>query len=183
MSDLIGLGDTVPFEIRLAETIEWCQNRASADDPQKSLRSNALQPPLLYNWSRRETVLQIVRGRGSYLSSQAILSVTSNKQLQGGKLLAYFPDADLNDGAAEVASNGFFNGYNEPAWDTWVSLFYDPTNAQGTCYSTMLVSWVPPVLLEFAEFGIAVNPEACIAWLSDVDNEISRTLKKAEILN
>jgi hypothetical protein len=41
--------------------------------------------------------------------------------LAGGRLLAFALDHTLSDGAAYVATNGFFDGDNIPAWDTWIT--------------------------------------------------------------
>ena len=77
--------------------------------------------------------------------------------LADGRLLLYSPDENLFDGAAMVASNGFFDVDNIPPWDTWV------------CFvGRYLVSWVPPQLLELANSGIEVNPEGCILWAPEV---------------
>lgn len=71
----------------------------------------------------------------------------------GGRLLLYAPSENLACGAAEASSNGFFDLNNVPPWDIWVDF------SEGT-----LVSWVPPALLDVAQMGIYVNPEACIRW-------------------
>jgi hypothetical protein len=71
----------------------------------------------------------------------------------GGRLLLYTPSENLACGAAEASSNGFFDVNNIPPWDIWVDF------SEGT-----LVSWVPPALLDVAQMGIYVNPEACIRW-------------------
>lgn len=43
--------------------------------------------------------------------------------LEGGRLLADFPDADLTDGAAFVQSHGCFDQHDGPPWGTWVGYF------------------------------------------------------------
>jgi hypothetical protein len=83
--------------------------------------------------------------------------------LGGGRLLVYYPDEELADGAAEEASGGFFDVENVPAWDTWVGLYQDE---RGEDY---LVSWVPPSFREIVGEGIRVNPEECIHWISETD--------------
>jgi hypothetical protein len=55
--------------------------------------------------------------------------------------------------AATVASGGFFDVDNVPAWETW--LYFDGKS---------LLSWVPPRLISKVQFGIDVNPEGCIKW-------------------
>jgi hypothetical protein len=88
--------------------------------------------------------------------------------LNGGRLLCYFPDADLCDGAAEQESNGFFDVYNTPPWDTWVGYFQDGLDPKGS-YDNYLLAYVPEQLVSLAAGGILVNPEECIMWLEDAD--------------
>lgn len=86
--------------------------------------------------------------------------------LTGGRLLVYFPDANLADGAAEVESRGFFDVDNAPPWDTWIALADEGPDAD-ISWRQYVVAWVPPSLLPCAADGIAVNPEECIAWLDE----------------
>src|SRR5262249_9402333 len=53
-------------------------------------------------------------------------------------LLAYFPDENLSDGAAAVASDGYFDYDNIPPWDTWVVY---------VAADHLLLSWVPDALV------------------------------------
>src|SRR5438309_1197489 len=122
MSSIVGLGDDVPFEMRLAETIVWCQSRVRLDDPRGSLRSAELQPKLLSD-TMSWTVHSVVLSRSSNVRDQKVKPITSSEQLAGGKLLICFPDEEVWDGASESASRGFFDRNDAPAWDTWVALF------------------------------------------------------------
>ena len=94
--------------------------------------------------------------------------VTSCPDLLGGRLLVYFPDADLCDGAAQAESDGFFDVYNVPPWDAWVGYFEDSLD-RSRSYDSYLIAYVPEKILTLATDGILVNPEACIMWLSDSD--------------
>jgi hypothetical protein len=91
--------------------------------------------------------------------------VAPARSLDIGRLLVYFPHADLCDGAAEVESRGFFDVHNCPPWDTWVATFEDAGADHDASYGVYLVAWVPSELMALADAGIAVNPEECIAWL------------------
>jgi hypothetical protein len=71
-----------------------------------------------------------------------------------GRLLLYWPDENLADGAAEYASLGFFDTDNTPPWDTWVAFS-----------NRVLLSWVPADMIALVQKGIDSNPEGCIAWL------------------
>jgi hypothetical protein len=161
MARSVFMFDSVPFERRLAEAIEWCAERARAEDPKHSLRSEALRPSVLER--DRSSAVQSVSGyRGN--QARVLPTIRSHADLLGGRLLIYFPDADLADGAADVQSNGFFDVHNVPPWDTWIALADDGCEAD-VSFRQYIVAWVPPSLVRFAAAGIEVNPEECIAWL------------------
>jgi len=73
-----------------------------------------------------------------------------------GRFVAYAPEDNLSDGAAEVLSLGLFDVDNVPPWDTWIALV-----------DRYVLAWVPPLLFGFARRGIEVNPEECIKWADD----------------
>ncbi len=91
--------------------------------------------------------------------------------LEGGRLLIYFPDLDLADGAAEAESRGYFDVNNAPPWDTWIAMVMDAGGDEKYPY---LVSWVPREFLSAVQKGIDVNPEQCIRWIEDADVELRR---------
>jgi hypothetical protein len=78
--------------------------------------------------------------------------------------LAYFPDAELSDGAAEAESSGFFDVFNEPPWDCWVAWAEAP-GVREDSYRAFLVAWIPEQLASIVGRAIDVNPEQCIQWL------------------
>lgn len=180
MNELIAIGDTVPFALRLAETIVWCEAHVDAADPKDSLRNETLQPHWLFG-NRSYIVNQVVLMRSSSLLQQKISPVRSASDLKGGRLMVYFPDADLADGAAGYASRGFFDVHNLPAWDTWVGLFHNPGPFDSS-YSAYLVAYVPQALLSVVDDGIEVNPEACIMWLADSNTFLRDQLRDNNIL-
>ncbi|MCX4239068.1 hypothetical protein OEB96_00465 [Paraliomyxa miuraensis] len=75
----------------------------------------------------------------------------------------YFPDADLADGAAEAASEGFFDTHNAPPPATWIGYFED--GGDDPSYSAYVLAWVPTDAVVIADAGVAVNPEECIQWV------------------
>ena len=158
-----GFGDNVSFELRLAETEAWCEPRARASDHAASLRSDSLRPRVL-EVDRSRIVRSVADARAQSLLVQNARGDPIASGLAGGRLLAYFPDAELSDGAAEVETRGFFDINNAPPWDTWVALFRD----EGRDLSTRdcVVSWVPERLVLLVDRGIFVNPEQCIRWLA-----------------
>jgi hypothetical protein len=97
--------------------------------------------------------------------------------LADGRLLVYFPNADLCDGAAEAVSNGFFDVYNTPPSGTWVAFVSEP-EVKDISYSEYLIAWIPPALIELAAAGIMVNPEECIKWLDESAVSFTQLLRQ-----
>ena len=147
---------------RIAETASWCHPRADASRPADCLRDPDLQPRRL-----EEDYFAAVGTVASRRSSRLGRAFPATDPSRG-RLLVYFPDADLCDGAAEVESGGFFDVYNTPPWDTWIAFFQDAKQPQDA-YVRYLIAWVPPQLEELVGRGIEVNPEQCIAWLEDTN--------------
>lgn len=175
VDDLFQRGENMSFEICLAETIAWCQPRASQEDIRNPLRSSDLQPDL-FNNNRVYMVRQIVQHRTTLTQHVELPSITKHPLLAGGKLLVYFPDEQLCEGASELASKGFFDVYDAPPWDTWVGVYHDTRGLH-------LVAWVPPELIGLAEEGIYVNSTNCIDWLSNVNVELSRKLRERGLID
>jgi hypothetical protein len=177
------------FELALAQAIAWCAPRADVDDPAGSLRSSQLRPPMLLD--RRLGVWILVDVRNSYSDTETNVAqpVQSAEDLQGGRLLVYFPDEDLSDGVAEAESGGFFDGYNAPPWDTWVALLGDDYGGPKIALlgddldsRPHLVSWVPPSFLGLAAAGIRANAEECVRWLEDTDVPLVALLRERGVI-
>lgn len=175
---LIGLGDELPFELRLAEAIAWCEARLAIHDIKNGFRSQELQPRVLET-SRVATVQGLVSYRATILRRK-VHPIATMRVLAEGQLLVYWPDLELACGAAEFATQGFFDVHNVPPWDTWVALFHDGDRGVGSDY---LVSWVPTSFVEVAARGIDVNPEGCIAWLSDSATHAAEVLRAKELID
>ena len=190
--------DMDTFRWRLAETIAWCTRYPDhiqdkfpdLRSPRDSLRTPRLRPPSFYYpetvYRQRAIVDQLCDRRADDLSSGYSNRYPKEPatNLAGGRLLLYYPDENLFDGAAESESDGFFNVENEPPWDIWLCLLEDIWYTEKAKHysSPCLLSWAPPQFLELANIGIAVNPEDCIVWLSNYDTPLTRQLKEVGLL-
>jgi hypothetical protein len=199
------------FKRRLVETIAWCTPRAAASIASLSLRSRDLQPSSLREaeghlrcawktspeWSAAVDALaakraQLLRRDGQYpdVNSDALVR---------GRLVLYYPDVSLADGAAWQESQGYFDIDNVPPWDSWVCFIYDelrqrslddrlrPEARHGpldheASYASYLVSWVPPEYVARVDLALYVNPEQCIGWVDDVDTAFTRQLREVGML-
>lgn len=150
-----------PFWASLAQTIAWCLPKVDVASPALCLRS-ASSRPRTFTTSHLNTAAEALRQR--YGSPPPVVT----HDLCGGRLLVYWPDLDLADGAAEAESRGFFDVNNTPPWDTWVAFVQYPDHPD----HSYLVAWVPPQFIQLADAGIQVIPEECVKWLADADVHI-----------
>lgn len=166
------------FNERLAQTIFWCAPRADVSNPRNCLRTPELHPRI-FEESRSSAVDTVADERERY-SGVEIRQAKVPRNLAGGRLLAYFPNMNLSDGAAEDETLGFLNVDNIPAWDTWIAYFEE--YADRDYYGFYLVAWIPPQFVEFVSDGIHVNPEECILWLSDAKVSFAQKLRHEGLL-
>lgn len=171
------LGDDFQaFLIHLSGTIQLCTSRLPTSTPGITLRTPLLSPDPFA--SNGKAIVRSVMSRRRYYFSE--LNKTPATSLAKGRLLVYWPNGNLADGASANETNGFFDVDNIPPWDTWVAYFYE--SGQSNYQSNYLVSWIPEVFIELASSGIEVNPEQCISWLDEVkDSPILRLLQEAAI--
>lgn len=191
------MSDLEIFRTTLAETIAWCGERLSLADPSASLRSIELRPRASKVFESRESAIQhVARERSWLLHDRRPFPAFTNGAV--GKLLVYEPDMNLADGAAQVASAGFFDVDNIPPWDTWLghlrraAATHRPAGEQAGdteelwCpaeRSFLLISWVPTQFLELAGKGIWANPEQCINWAVDVEHDFFQELRQADLMS
>ena len=147
---------------RVREVAAWCAARLSSDKTPDALRPGHREPPQLTD-NRWSVVDDLARRRGS---APAVSTVDS----AAGRLLVYFPDGTLSDGAAAVASDEFFDDDNAPPWGTWIGYFAEAPGDPN--YSTYVLAWIPAAFVAAADAGIDANPELCIAWLDDAQIEL-----------
>ena len=168
--DVEGNGDS--FFQCLAEAISWGRSRVDVALPESCLRGAPFDS---------RTTKRIDSGFVSAVVDwrrKQVGTVTADSALHGGRLLAYFPDANLCDGAAEVLSQGFFDVDNCPPWETWIALLNDGADDDGRGYGRYLVAWVPPQLLALATAGIDANPEECVVWLDSTRLPLAQRLAR-----
>lgn len=182
---------------RLVEAVAWCAPRASALDPAGCLRTEALRPPASMQpatlwspeWSTRDQpepseeeragmVDALAAERGRLLRDRGEAPADIRHGLAGGRLLL---SAGLTEGVWDAApkqhSGGFFDADDLPPWDTWLlyAALEEHIGPRGKRVRTWyVVSWVPPVLLDLAEAGMAVNPVECIRWAEGDELAIER---------
>ena len=122
------------------------------------LRSLSLQPSIdirgIYEESQQElAVREVVTGRSELLALELHREALTPPTQVEGSILIYIPNDTLFDGASEVASEGFFDDYDAPPWDSWFHY-----------QQRKLFAWIPSVLIPLAQAGIDANCVQCIEW-------------------
>ena len=178
--------DIEAFANVLSQAIHWCASQVSIADPKQTLRSLPISKAesLIHmpHEQRLELVNELILKRKTSLLNSEVPLRPLASDLGGGKLMYFYPDGSLFDGAAEAASGGFFDCDNVPAWDTWVYYGSDSSGERENCDINLLVSWIPRELCRNVNDGIAVNPESCIDWAVNADRALTRSLKAHGLL-
>jgi hypothetical protein len=176
------------FFTSLAETIAWCSRSDVGSDPKSSLR--LIEPNDFCLDSRTSRVYGIRVRRSRRLARAGITKLQPAKDLQGGRLILFEPDATASDGAAESISQGYFDVHNVPPFDTWVWYVDEQFNAQEIYEQSVrrsqaslqpseyLIAWVPSRFLEIVNAGIDVIPEECVSWFDRCDLPFARKLRE-----
>jgi hypothetical protein len=137
---------------RLLQTMAWCALRINPSAPKTSLRSNALRPATEYDddgvtISTEPAIIDEV------VATRERLAEGMPDILVGGRLLLCRYEENNHNWAAAEASEWFFDGHDNPPWDTWV----------GRC-ADALVSWVPPEFARVAQQGIDTECVGMLEW-------------------
>lgn len=150
----------------VAETFAWCEGKHT-----HQLRTPGFAPPDAattrpgadwFLWGndgrRRELLDHLELARRNALPKGHVLQPA----IPPGRFLVYWPDEQSSDGSSQLASDGFFDIFDAPPWDTWIH--YEPAHH-------FLVSWVPLSLVQHASIGMTRNTVDCHSWLDDLARE------------
>jgi hypothetical protein len=172
------------FVERLSETVGWC---TGSDAQFTAFRSPQLDPHFLtedegcpFDYDTWQLMVKHV-----VATRKQLLPDTQRDNLDrlaGSRLIAFDPLDTLSDGAAQVASEGFFDVDNVPPWDTWLC-FVDERAGELKMHhwqpwDSYLLSWVPAHLVETIDHAIDVIPEQCVLWATDLETPFIRQLKR-----
>ena len=150
-TELVHPKPTHDFIRSLNDAIAWCSMFAAVDDPKNSLRR--LNIELHPMQSQYGQLISVQYERSWQLRNQGIPE-SLGRDLQQGRLLAYWPDSNVADGASKAETEGFFDDADCPPQDTW--MWFE---------EGLLICWIPSLFHKLVEDGIAVNPVEDIIWL------------------
>lgn len=144
------------FTRRLQEAISWCSPRVDVTRPRWSLRSKELCPPTTFDtpgdptfWNRPALIEHVLARRAE------LYGASSETGILGGRLLSCEYERTNHNYGADSYSRGYFDGFDNPPWDTWV------LSVDG-----FLISWVPEEFLSLASEGMAVECIGMLRWVT-----------------
>lgn len=114
--------------------------------------------------------------RKAVISNAAAVDSTPAK----GRILYFEPSLSLFDGAAMVASGGFFDVETFPPSDTWIAYVGEEPNPR--FLSGYILSWVPESLVELIDGALKVDPLESIRWAQTVNKPFLNELREADLL-
>jgi hypothetical protein len=177
------------LRITLAETILWCTEHISPNDPALSLRSPILRPPGLrisdsISIGLPEIVNAVARQRATFITNQDRNQMTPARDLAGGRLLFCTSATEsIPDGHVSAASQGFYDEDDLPPWDTWLYYIEPEKESIGKGYQPeYLVSWVPSTWIDLAMIGVKEHFLDCMRWAEQTDIAFTRELREAGLL-
>ena len=152
--------DVNAFRSHLAATITWCRPRFAMDRRKESLRSDDLRPSIIITASNELTpvhraVASVIDRRASILGPIDVETVKVD-----GRLFGFYVRDTFFDGVSEIETDGFIDDTNTPPWDSWVCMVDE-----------VLISWIPPAVVDDVQMAIVSNAEECITWLSDIADD------------
>jgi hypothetical protein len=157
------VSEATAFRARLAETMAWCARRIDVSAPKVSLRSDDLRPHADYDddgitiWIEPEMIDRLVEAR-------ARIAMRRGVTVPDGRLLLCYYEENNHNWASAEASQWFFDGHDNPPWDTWV----------GRC-DNALVAWVPAPFLHLAQAGIETECMGMLDWADSASRMEWRT--------
>lgn len=158
-------------ERAIAETIAWCNRRLDQTDLQWCFRSPELCPipdllasddkdPALLN--EPEFIRSVIDRRSRLLREWSTLPYPLEST--GRLLIVFYEETNFNDATA-FFSKGYFDGNDNPPWDTWA-------HQEGDA----LVAWVPNELVPLVQGSIDEEVVGMLIWADSPESDWERTL-------
>lgn len=134
-----------------------------------------------------EAVHRVLQTRAEYLRADGWrledCRPSDTATADAGRLLLLLTRVNLMDGAAALATGGFFGDYNFAPCDLWVSHMRVSVRLGGFREEQdqlVLVNWIPRELVRVAQIGVDANPERCLVWADECAPDLARSSRRLE---
>lgn len=164
------------FRRGLTGAMSWLERRSQESTIQLTYRSPELAPhrDIVEDLPLSEierTVRNVVDRRHKLLTAGGKTIKDWDSVLGHGRLIAFYPQQTLFDGAAALETDGLIDANNVPPWDLWACFVDD-----------FLVSFIPDALVASFNCAVIVNPEQSLLWLTDVSHPFVNILEENQLL-
>ena len=167
----------------IAETVMWFRQKPFEDWKKAEFRTPSLldeyvygTPPSMRNYDydrTRSIVAELVTRRCGLLSERA----KRWTDLRQGRLLRHNFQETTNTDIPRLATDGFFDSWDVPAWDFWVAFVVDdPDPCDAAQMNNYLITWVPDELHDMVNQTIEASFEENLLWLDETSTEFSKGL-------
>ncbi len=142
-------------------------------------------PPSLSEYSPSRAgpvVAEVLSQRASALVRMNI-SIGNFYDLRGGRLLRHNFGETTCTQTAQSITNGLFDEYDVPGWDTWAAFVHDTESADGALEPIeYLLCWIPPKLHDLVDQAINASMEENIIWLNNTNSSLTESLSGSVLL-
>jgi hypothetical protein len=112
-------------------------------------------------WNESDLIEALVQRRASLVSEKP----RADPERKYGRLLWCRYEYTNENYGSDHFSQGFFDGNDNPPWDTWIDQVGDA-----------LISWVPPPFVDRASEGISVECCDMLNWVVNRELDVPRWL-------
>jgi len=115
-----------------------------------------------------QLIEKVLRERNVKLEDVNISNIANHPEIKNSRLLVCNSAASDASEASEIETNGFFNSWDIPPWDTWIAVFPDLDRESRLPWEGYLISLVPSSLISLVQAGIDVNPCEVLYWANPI---------------
>lgn len=153
----------------IVETATWI-DKVNPRFEDNFFRSEELRPTgIVLDWTpgfQPQHFESVLRKRRQQLQQRGVALLQENELLDKGRLILTNPVDSIYDGYPGLESQGYFDYYELPPWDTWVCLTNEVPGL--IPQADYVVAWVPNAQQEGVHYGRAVCMMDNISWLHEL---------------
>lgn len=175
------------FLAAVASARAWAAYQAPSAWRERNYRTSELQPPYDYNAIfspgefRRsiaiatEFIASVIANRADLVLASSRVTSLEPSDVASGRLLRHNLGETTCTAVPKILTDGFFDSYDIPAWDTWIAFVHDIEFGSNSSVD-YLVSWIPPQLVEQVDEAVRTSFEENLLWLDKTNTQFTQSL-------
>jgi hypothetical protein len=163
----------------------WVSHQPIADWRSQAFRSAQLLPQGNYEATFAPQFVRpsvaaafvdaVIKNRRSLIMRDREVSSSKTQSLDGRLLRHNFGETTYSLDPMQL-SDGYFDRYDIPAWDTWIAYVNDLDGRDRPI--EYLLSWVPQMLIEQVDRAVKASFEENIMWLDGTNTRLTKSTPK-----